>query len=430
MTFADSEITDLTLDQIRNEILKFKNDAVSQRLSDHYTSKSIAEIYGTSRKELMHSRFIAWLLNDEETHGLGHFPLHKFLETLVIASLPNHQINKRELFDAIITGEIRFSNTKTAIERSIPGVGRLDIFIETNIKYSGKERKLQLVIENKVLSKEHSDQTTSYYSYFQENFTDDTDVLFVYLTALSGVKLNELQEQQMVECGCKEFIQINYQYLVDYLIEPMLSKELPQKVNLIIRDYLQTLSQPALSDETEDFKQELIMAIGKEERELLSKFWEQNQKLILSAIYAISTDPEQDVDTRNTADKLINEMGTQAKDRSRINIYLNDELKVKNIRKADIGYQTVLLIESSGLMSENVFTFLRNNNSCGFQLLKKHEEVTENEKQYRRYRVNNEPELIYKDERFYVARNWGINNISSFIDACQSRLPQLNFEID
>jgi hypothetical protein len=123
-------------------------------------------------------------------------------------------------------------------------------------------------------------------------------------------------------------------------------------------------------------------------------------------------------------------MGTQAKDRSRINIYLNDELKVKNIRKADIGYQTVLLIESSGLMSENVFTFLRNNNSCGFQLLKKHEEVTENEKQYRRYRVNNEPELIYKDERFYVARNWGINNISSFIDACQSRLPQLNFEID
>lgn len=424
------EISELTLEQIRNEIIKFKNDPVSQKLGDFYTSKSISEIYGTSRKELVHSSFITWLLNPEETHGLGHFGLQKFLEILVIASIPKHQMSKRELFDAIITGEIKFTNTLTSVEKSFPSVGRIDILVESEVKYSGKQEKLFIVIENKVLSREHSDQTSKYYEHFQSITDDGVRVLYAYLTATSGIELAELQEQEIVECSCNEFIQINYQYLVDYLLEPAISKALPVKVELILKDYLQTLSQPAITDDAEGFKQELIMAIGKEERELLTKFWEQNQKLILGAIYAISTDPEQDTDTRETADKLIGEMSAQTtRDKSKINIYLNDELAIKAIKKADIGYSTVRLLDDNGLIDNLVFDFLRNDRSCSFLLLKKHEEVTETERQYRRYRVNNPPEFFYKDEGYYVARNWGISNITNFIDACSRNVPMICFEV-
>ena len=45
-------------------------------------------------------------------------------------------------------------------------------------------------------------------------------------------------------------------------------------------------------------KQKLIMAIGNEERELLSKFWEKNQQLILSAMYANSINENLDPEER------------------------------------------------------------------------------------------------------------------------------------
>ena len=69
----------LTIDQIRNEIIKFKNDVDSQRLDSYYSTKSYSEILGVSRRELSHSNFIAWLLNDQESHNLSSYPIKKFL---------------------------------------------------------------------------------------------------------------------------------------------------------------------------------------------------------------------------------------------------------------------------------------------------------------------------------------------------------------
>lgn len=420
---------DLTIQQIRNEILKFKNDPISQKLANYYTSKSLAEIYGNSRKEISHSNFIGWLLDSNESHGLGGFTLEKFLEILVIASHSKHYEKHKQLFDSVISGDIVFSDTKVVLEKALPGVGRLDIYIETFVKTSNSKFPLRIVIENKVQTKEHSDQTSSYAEYFESIGDTEVNTLYVYLTVISGVELSELQEREEVECSSKEFIQINYQYLVDYLIEPVLSRELPEKIKFLIKDYLQSLSQPALSDDSGSLKQELVMAIGNEERELLSKFWEQNQKLILSAIYAISTDPEQDLDTKDTANKLIREISQEGRDRSKIDIYLNGELKVKDIIKANIGLKTVKLIEGSGLMNDDSFDFFRNDFSCGFLLLKKSEEVTENEKKYRKYRVHKAPEFIYNEEEYFVARNWGITNIFNFVEACEKQFAELKFEV-
>ena len=329
----------------------------------------------------------------------------------------------------MISGDIGLSDTKVVLEKALPGVGRLDIYIETFVKTSNSKFPLRIVIENKVQTKEHSDQTSSYAAFFESLPDSETKTLYVYLTAISGIELSELKEREEVECSSKEFIQINYQYLVDYLIEPVLSRELPEKIKFLIKDYLQSLSQPALSDDSDSLKQDLVMAIGNEERELLSKFWEQNQKLILSAIYAISTDPEQDLDTRETANKLISEISQEGKDRSKIDIYLNDELKVKGIIKANIGLKTVKLIEEGGLMDDDSFDFFRNDFSCGFQLLKKTEEVTENEKKYRRYRVHIDPEFIYNEEEYFVARNWGISNIFNFVEVCEKQFPKLKFDV-
>lgn len=62
------------------------------------------------------------------------------------------------------------------------------------------------------------------------------------------------------------------------------------------------------------------MALGNEERKLLSSFWEKNQKLIMAALYAISSDPEQRDDTRKNIKKALDSLST---DEIEVDIILN-----------------------------------------------------------------------------------------------------------
>ena len=175
--YTEEIVNELSIDQIRNEIIKFKNDVVSQRLDNHYNTKSYCEILGVSRKELSHSNFIAWLLNNQESHNLSSYPIKKFLEILVISSTKEQSTYHKKLFDAIIIGEISIDELEVITERSITGVGRVDIYIKANVSYSGKRQNLRIIIENKVTTKEHSDQTRKYYNYY-ESLKDEPCKIF------------------------------------------------------------------------------------------------------------------------------------------------------------------------------------------------------------------------------------------------------------
>ncbi|MBL4759351.1 MAG: PD-(D/E)XK nuclease family protein [Mariprofundaceae bacterium] len=415
----------LSIDQIRNEIIKFKNDAVSQRLSTYYNTKSYSEILGVSRKELSHSHFIAWLLNSQESHNLASYPIKKFLEILVISSMADQFHEHKELFDAIIIGDISIDNLNVVTEKAIRNIGRVDIYIEADIVYSGKQQKLRLIIENKVATREHNEQTVKYYQYYEGLEDKSWKNLYVFLTPLSGIDLSDLSEP---ECSCKAYIQTNYQNLVDYLLEPILNKEISSRTENIIKEYLQALSQPT-QNEDDEHRQGLIMAIGNEERELLTKFWNQNQKLILSALYAISSDPDQEKDVRDNIGSALKSISNNQKDRSLLSIYFNDQLCVEKIKKSDIGYRTVKLMEEKNLIDQAMFDFLRHDKSCSFQLLKLKEEATETEIKYKKYRLNAEPEFIFDGVGYYVVRNWGINNIQKFIANITKQAPQLRYEV-
>jgi len=422
--FEDANFDDLTVDQIRNQIIAFKNDVISQRLANYYGAQSYSEILGVSRRELSHSRFIAWLLDDQGSHSLSTFPLIKFLEILVVSSSRGQSDNHKELFDSIITGDLSIGHTAVHLEYAISGVGRVDILVEADISYASETRKIRLVIENKVSTKEHSDQTTKYYDYFESDHVgSDIDNLYVYLTPLSGIELSELGEP---ECSCKKYIQINYQNIVDYILEPMLNKNPSSKVESILRDYLQSLSQPT-QNQSDEHTQGLIMAIGNEERQLLTKFWDKNEKLILSALYAISSDPDQDKDLRDGISSALSSISGSEKDRSLLSIKYGDKVYADKIKKSDIGFCTVKLLESENLIDSDVIEFLKNDKSCSFLLIKQMGEVTETERKYSKYRVNEEPELVYGGHGYYIARNWGKNNIQKFIDKFTSRFDGLSF---
>jgi hypothetical protein len=280
-------------------------------------------------------------------------------------------------------------------------------------------------LENKVLSTEGKDQTKRYYSYFTE-LDNKTVNLFVYLTPLSTLDLEELSEQ---ECEDKHFIQINYQELVDSLFEPIMEQPIGPETRFLIGQYIQSLSQPSIDEEENDFERGMIMAIGKEERELLQKFWMGNQKIIQAALYAISSDPNQEPDVRDNVRDALSSIATTGKDRSVVSICYENVGPIK-FKKSDIGLQTVLLLHSKGLIDDNIFSWLSDDTSCGFKLLKKREEVRVNEAKYGKYRVRQDPEFYYQTQGYYVARNWGIGNIEKFISKMESRFQNLKFSVE
>jgi hypothetical protein len=117
------------------------------------------------------------------------------------------------------------------------------------------------------------------------------------------------------------------------------------------------------------------------------------------------------------------------RDTSRYSIYLNDEQAHAHIRKSDIGYCTVQLLNDKGLIDQDVFEFLRTDNTCAFQLLKLESEVTETNIKYNKYRVSREPELIYEGKEYYGARNWGKESAEAFANKITDKFPEVSFKL-
>ena len=414
----------LTIGQIRDEINKFKNDPEFQQLENFYYSKSFPEILGVSRREVSHSAFLAWLLNSSESHNLGEFPMKKFLDIILKFSNDKSEQTHGDLYNAFATEDYLFERISVKPEYDIKKVGRIDIYAELTLLIAGERKQIILVIENKVKSKENNDQTNNYYNHFRKLETKDDIVIYIYLTSISTLELIELQEP---ECGCKKFIQINYQSVVDYLIEPALKQNISTRTENILTEYLKSLSQPSIDDEIDGHKKELIMALGTEERKLLSNFWNKNQKLILAALYAISSDPDQEEETRDNIKEALDNLSS-GKDRSTFNIKYNGMVFHRDFKKSDIGLQTVRLLHHHGLIDDNTLAYLKEDKTCTFPLLKKSEDFKEYEIKYRKYRTNEQPELVYNGEEYYVARNWGINHIEKFISKFTQRFPGLEYE--
>ena len=90
--------------------------------------------------------------------------------------------------------------------------------------------------------------------------------------------------------------------------------------------------------------------------------------------------------------------------------------------------QTINLLKANDLIDDTIVKYLKKDKSCSFHLLKKKEDFTETEIKYRKYKINDVPELIYNEEELYVARNWGIGNIHKLINKFTEKFPGLEYE--
>lgn len=227
-------------DLIRN----FNNDENVIKLKNYYNSLSFMEILGVDRKETVHSTFLKWLFDFQHNYDLGTKPLMLLLDLLIRHDEKNEILADDK--EAIILRQANIELEQIVSEFPLgpkQKYGRVDIYISFNIG----DHKYAIALENKVESSENKEseengsyQTNKYYNYFsQQNNKNDEQINFVY------VFLAPIFNGKRVTAKCTEFINISYDDIVKFIINPLLSDDnLLDITKFVLKDYLKVLSKP------------------------------------------------------------------------------------------------------------------------------------------------------------------------------------------
>lgn len=240
---------------IVEEISRFYSSEVVNSLIDSVTRKCWFDIIGKRRSETVHSSFIAWLLDSNESHKMGVLPSSLFLNMLTRRVYTDEQKQSMpdDLSFSVLTKKMKIANASSITEFQVNN-GRVDILLTLELsekwkdEYEKKEYDcVRVVIENKVDSKEHDKQTETYHDYFSQNpkagLTDCENPFYIYvfLTPASNDYLDD-KTGSLPECADRSYIQINYQDIYDSILLPLLSSSsLTEKTRMAIKEYIECL---------------------------------------------------------------------------------------------------------------------------------------------------------------------------------------------
>jgi len=288
----------VSLEKIKQLLLKWKNDKNIQKLKNFYKRKSFSAILGVERREMSHSNFIAWILDDKESHNLSQFAIRQLFDILLeygedkiqnSLDLYNEKncknLEYNNLYKSLMLGIYKIEDLEISIEKVIKNQKRIDIIISMTIKSSkdGVElpQNVNIIVENKVDSKEHGNQTKIYYDYYtsEEKYKNDLNI-FVYLLPIATSRLyKQLSDDE-------HYININYQLLSDNIFERALTNDISDRVKFMITEYLLSLRKPSKESKGQ------TMATGNLEKELLKEFWNEHQELLGTAFKILAEDTE------------------------------------------------------------------------------------------------------------------------------------------
>ena len=315
-------------------------------LHKYYTQETILDVLGVARQENPHSAFLRWLFDIKGSHGLGDLPLRCLLETICLTKedryaqtnawfvpeTPNEawnilSNNQKTYFDYIKYGRYEIIDASIANELVLEKQRRADIFIAAKLRlYDEKgagvdnEHYFIIVIENKIHSLEHDNQTIAYTKaifnksraekYISDCFSQEIKlnhfplILPIYLNAWQkGVIEDALNGNRKSEAlpSSQQFITINYQDILDGVLEKSLSYCTIDIASRRISEYIRCLGQATLttdysinadSDGRKSNQQHLIMAVTNREKELAKQLLQNDYKQIIQDIFRSFTEDE------------------------------------------------------------------------------------------------------------------------------------------
>ncbi|HMS56161.1 MAG TPA: PD-(D/E)XK nuclease family protein [Fimbriimonadaceae bacterium] len=198
------------------------NNSQLEQLESLLAEFNVFEAAGMTRDEVKHSRFLAFLLNPREAHGMGDAFLTRLLQrTLQEATHDELPVTplELELWD--------LSDTEIRVEWS-----NIDLLALTH------RHKVAVVFENKVGSGEHSDQLNRYFSAVRSWYGEEWRIVPVFLSPLGTPPTDE------------RYIPMTYEFVVEQLDLLLASRasSMSSAVHSAISQYVQLLKRHVVSD--------------------------------------------------------------------------------------------------------------------------------------------------------------------------------------
>lgn len=227
----------MDVSQLKQRYDSLLKDEDFDKLDLGLKNPNIFQILRISNNEIRHSNFLSWLLDPNQSHKLGDIFLKRFL---------------REVFSSEKFGEIDqfdvegLDLTKVEIQREWKNI---DILIRLE--------DVVVCIENKVLSKEHSNQLMRYREIIETQFPNHKKT-FVFLTP-DGHESEDENDQ---------YEPISYDFIVDTLerIISVYGESLNTQVKNYIKDYITIIKRNLMGT---DKLTELSKKIYSNHKELL-----------------------------------------------------------------------------------------------------------------------------------------------------------------
>ena len=343
---------DMNYNEYLNKIIRFNGDKDFLMMREKYNDPSFFEIISKERSETTFSSFLKWLFSCNTPLDSAS-PVMMLLDILVrrsneqqkdIVLIPENlktwivsrkikiqslhveteqpvSTLARDVFNALCknnheeyskgfeTGWVDYPDFVSALQIASNSQDRIDLFIDCDIiDGDGYNKKLQIIVENKIdskeggakgnkgntrLPKEYSDasQTGRYYlgTHRTDKNAGDVYQLYVYLTPLPSAQLdqfNRMNEELSADFRDNEhFIQINYQDILDGIIVPLThSNALSSRSRFFLEEFKNELTFPNVKTTGGTS----FIAVSEDLSEHISNKWEEYKTLITdSAISAV-----------------------------------------------------------------------------------------------------------------------------------------------
>ena len=333
------------------KIISFNNDKDLVALREKYNEPSFFEIISKERSETTYSAFLKWLFLINSTRSNSLSPIMSLLDILVKrCSQQNDNLIDDGLKEAILSRKLIITGVSVETEKIVSQLAqnvldtmksnndsrcaflkdvvnycqdRIDIFIECDVIFKRTNRKLQIIIENKIDSKEggaksstkkrNTKELTKEYEmylgssqtirYHEATYYTNSDILqlYAFLTPLSSSRLDDFEglkrEQEQYDKENKDkkvktrvlredenFIQINYQDILDDIVVPLLNSSVSDRTRFFLEEFKNELAFPNI----DSFDEQSCIAISKDVSETMTNYWTKYHDLIVDAIIATS----------------------------------------------------------------------------------------------------------------------------------------------
>jgi len=147
-------------------------------LESRISRLNIFRILKAEKNEIRHSNMLAWLLDPQESHGLGDRFLRRWLMK-VVHDAASQQTLIQGLPSPIEIDALDIEYVDVEREHS-----QIDVLVRI---VTGSEKTWIVCIENKIETSQHSDQLRRYRQYVERTYADAAKRLYVFLTKYEKV---------------------------------------------------------------------------------------------------------------------------------------------------------------------------------------------------------------------------------------------------